>query len=70
MNKQIDKAQNLWDKVKSAKNIGFRPILRHVRKYEDVELARTLVDLLSPLPQITKTTLGVAYSAWVDALRK
>ena len=70
INKQHDKAQNAWEKIKSADNIGFRPVLRHIRKQEDVDLAKTLVDLLAPLPQLTKSTLGVAYSAWIDALRE
>lgn len=64
-------AQSTWEILKSYTGaIKFQSILRQIRKDEDIASAENLVKTLASSEHVKPSALGVAYSAWLDVLRK
>ncbi len=69
-NGNTTEAQSTWEILKvSPGAIKFQSICRKIRKTNDVDLAETLVKTLASAKHVKPTAFGVAYSAWIDALR-
>jgi len=69
-NGNTTEAQSMWEILKSSPGaIKFQSICRKIRKANDDDLADTLVKTLMSAENVKPAAFGVAYSAWIDALR-
>ena len=69
INGKEQEAAQQWSKFSShSGSVAFLPITRSIRDSNNTHLAANLLDTLSTSQFITKSALGNAYSAWIDAL--